>query len=90
MDALCMEMCTKCTSTVLNKCYGYSQEDQYGERYEYLHCPTCGFVKHLYNQHEMSIYVRERIQQLGEVLRVTVAYNDDKTTRAITSTLGPK
>lgn len=63
--------CPKCSSTFLQIRYGYSQEDERGTSYSYIHCVLCGYAKHALNDAEQRAQVFERIRLLPNELRVT-------------------
>lgn len=85
-----MERCTKCNGSHLMFELGYTKEGLQVKAYNYLHCPICGFVKHLYNPLDRKAYISERVHQIGHELHVSVPTNGGIKTRVYSSTLGPK
>jgi hypothetical protein len=63
--------CPKCSSTFLQIQYGYSQEDERGTLYQYVHCIMCGCVRHVLSEAEERAQVFERIRLLPNELHVT-------------------
>lgn len=62
--------CPKCSSTVLQIRHGYSQEDERGTSYSYIHCVLCGYAKHVLNDAERRAQVFEQVRLLPNALCV--------------------
>ena len=62
--------CQKCGNGVIRTCYGYSNTDCRGERYEYMQCVICGKVQHLKSTEEINASMRALALRLPDYLEV--------------------
>ena len=85
-----MERCTKCASSSLLYKYGYTKEGGTVFSYNFLQCPICGFVKHLYNSLDRKAYILERVSQIRDELHIPVRAPWVIKPRDVPSSLGPK